>query len=208
MSFKRRLPYLSLLAIFFLSIHFFSSPVQGASQKPPKRGQMVITTDRPKTGSWPVEVNISLFVEAPRKALWHVLTDYEGMHRFIPHMEKCRVVDRKDNRVYLEQMYKSFPLTMYLNLEVKEEPPGKISFKRYSGNMKTYEGHWLLEEAGPKNTIFTMTVKAEPGFPIPQKVIIWVLESELPKGLLEIRKRAIRISGQPLPVYKVRVVSR
>ncbi len=208
MTLKHRLPYLFLLLVFLSSVPFLSSRAWPASADSPKKGQMVITTKTPKYGSWPIEITASLFVETAPGILYRILTDYESMPRFVPHLKKCVITKRKKNRVYIEQTFKHFPLTMYLNMQVKEEPPNKIVFKRYAGNMKTYEGHWQLEQVGPKSTIFTLKVKAEPDFPVPQKVMIWILESELPKGLLEMRKRALRITGQPEPNYSIEIVSR
>lgn len=206
-SFKHHLSHLSLLFIFLSAVQFASPQTQGASTDSPKIGQMVITNKTPYN-SWPIKLKVSLYVEVPQKALWRVLTDYENLDEFVPHLKECNVADRRGNKVYIEQTFKHFPLTMYLDLEVKEEPPHRIVFKRYAGNMNTYEGHWNLERVGPNGTIFTLEVKAEPGFPVPQKVMVWVLKSELPKGLLAMRKRALKISGRPEPAYSIEIVSR
>jgi len=205
---KHRLPRLSLFLTLILIVQFTPSQAQGASTDSPKVGQMVIINKTPHD-TWPIELKVSLYVEAPPKALWRVLTDYENMDEFVPHLQECNIVDRRGSKIYLEQTFKHFPITaMHLDLEIKEEPPHKILFKRYAGNMKTYEGHWLLEQAGPKSTIFTLEVKAEPDFPVPQQVMAWVLESELPKGLLAMRKRALKIAGQPEPPYSIEIISR
>ncbi len=168
---------------------------------------MVIINETP-SGSWPIKLKVSLFVEVPEKTLWRVLTDYKSLDEFVPHLKKCTIVDKKGDKVSLEQTYKYFPLTMHLGLEIKEEPPNRIVFESYSGNMKTYKGYWELEPVHSKSTVFTMEVEAEPNFPVPHTIKVWVLESELPKGLLAMRERALKISGQPMPTYPIKVLTR
>lgn len=205
---KHRLPRVSLFLALVIIVQFIPSPAQGASTDSPKVGQMVIINKTPRD-TWPIELKVSLYVEAPQKALWRVLTDYENLDTFVPHLQECTVADRRGNKIYLEQTFKHFPMaTMYLDLEIKEEPPHKILFKKYAGNMKTYEGHWLLEQMGPNSVIFTLEVKAEPDFPVPQQVMTWVLKSELPKGLLAMRERALKTAGLPEPPYSVEIISR
>ncbi len=214
MSIKHCLPFLLLPVVLLLSENFlpFLSPVpsvaQAAPAVTPKKGQMVVSTRMPKHGSWPIELMVSLFVEVPQQTLWGILTDYESLPVFVPHLEECTIVDRVKNRVYLEEVFMCFPLTMYLDLEIKEEPPSRIVFKRYSGNMKVYEGYWKIDQASPESSIFTLEVKAQPDFPVPQKVLTWILKTDIPKGLLEMRKQALMVSGQREPRYSIEVLSR
>lgn len=210
MLLKHRLSYLISLLIFslLLSVSFFSPHARSEQIGPPKKGQMVVITKTPENGMWPIEIKVSLFVEAPQKALWSILTDYDKLDEFVPHLKKSSVTTREKSRVYLEQEFGHLLLTMNLNLRVDEEPPHRVVFKRYAGNMKTYTGQWKLEKVGPGETIFTLEVKAEPQFYVPQKVMTWVLKSELPKGLLAMRKKALKNTGQPEPRYSIEVVSR
>ncbi|MGR3296498.1 MAG: SRPBCC family protein [Candidatus Bathyanammoxibius sp.] len=218
MSIKRRLPFLLLPVVFLLSENFlpFLSSVpsvaqavaQAAPSVSPKKGQMIVSTRTPKQGTWPIELTVSLFVEVPQQTLWGILTDYESLPDFVPHLEECTVVDRVKDRVYLEEVFKCFPLTMRLDLEIKEEPPNRVVFKRYSGNMKMYEGYWKIDPASPETSIFTLKVKAQPDFPVPQKVLTWILRTEIPKGMLEMRKQALTVSGQRVPGYSIEVLSR
>ncbi len=218
MSIKHRLLFLLLPVVLLLSensLPFLSSVpfvaqavAQAAPSVSPRRGQMIVSTRTPKNGSWPIELMVSLFVEVPQKTLWGILTDYESLPAFVPHLEECDIVDRVKNRVYIEEVFKCFPVTMYLDLEIKEEPPNRIVFKRYSGNMKVYEGHWKIDQASPETSIFTLEVKAQPDFPVPQKVLTWILKTEIPKGLLEMRKQALMVSGQREPRYSIEVLSR
>ncbi|MCP4363798.1 MAG: hypothetical protein GY800_00625 [Planctomycetes bacterium] len=214
MSTKHRLPLLLLPVVLLLSENFLPflssvpSVAQAAPSVSPKKGQMVVSTRTPKDGSWPIELMVSLFVEVPQQTLWGILTDYESLPAFVPHLEECDIVDRVKNRVYIEEVFKCFPVTMYLDLEIKEEPPNRIVFKRYSGNMKMYEGYWKIDPVSPETSIFTLEVKAQPDFPVPQKVLAWILKTEVPKGLLEMRKRAFTVSGQREPRYSIEVLSR
>lgn len=217
MSIKRRLPFLLLPVVFLLSENFlpFLSSVpsvaqavaQAAPSVSPKKGQMIVSTRTPKQGTWPIELTVSLFVEVPQQTLWGILTDYESLPDFVPHLEECTVVDRVKNRVYIEEVFSCFPLTMRLDLEIKEEPPNRTVFKRYSGNMKVYEGSWEIDPASPETSIFTLKVKAQPDFPVPQKVLTWILRTEIPKGMLEMRKQALTVSGQREPRYSIEVLS-
>lgn len=206
---KHRLSHLFFFLIlpFLLSVLFFCPHVLGGSTDLPKRGQMVIISKTPKNGSWPIELRVSLFVEASRRTLWRVLTDYNNLDEFVPHLKKSAITARRGNKVYLEQKFRHLLLTMHLDLEVKEEPPHRAVFERYGGNMKMYTGQWQLEQVSPRSTIFTLEVRAKPKFFVPQKVMMWILKNELPKGLMAMRKRALENTGQLEPNYSIEVVS-
>jgi carbon monoxide dehydrogenase subunit G len=92
-------------------------------------------------------------VEAPPETAWDVLSDYEGLPGFVPAMQTSKVRERQAGLVLLEQESVGrtflFRHTVRVLLEVREQPPGSISFKDIARKcFKSYEGEWRLEPAG------------------------------------------------------------
>lgn len=203
----------SLLYLFVVLSPPFSIPLPvshalGEPRITPEKGQMVISSSTPQDDRWPIEIKVSLFVEVPPQDLWEVLTDYDRLTEFVPHLKHSEVIARKGNLVFLDQEFGHLLLSMDLILKVEEEPTRRVVFERYGGNMKTYEGEYRLEETNPGGTVFTLEVRVEPDFFVPQKVMEWILKSELPKGLMAMRERALLRAGVPEPDYSIEVVSR
>jgi ribosome-associated toxin RatA of RatAB toxin-antitoxin module len=177
-----------------------STPVE------PQIGQMLVKAQVPEAGKWPINVKIVLPIEARPEVVWKVLTDYEHMTEFVPHMKSCKVVERKGDVLTVEEVYRHLLVTMELLLSIKESPPDRIDFRRVGGNMKVYDGHWSIKPHNPDGTLLTLEVAVQPGFFAPRGFTSWILKKELPEGVLSIREKAMRDSGKPIPPGGVEVI--
>src|SRR5689334_19263915 len=77
---------------------------------------------------------------------WQVLTDYEGLARFIPGISKSSVREKNGNRVLVDQagearfLVFSFPIEV--RLEVVEGPPDWVTSRAIAGNLKRMSGRY------------------------------------------------------------------
>ena len=172
----------------------------------PKEGQMLVEAEAPEVGKWPLHVRIVLPVEAEPATVWKVLTDYQHMAEFVPHMTRCRVIERKTDTLTVEEVFKHLFVSMELLLSVKETPPNRIDFRLVGGNMKVYDGHWSIEPNNPEGTLLSLEVAIQPGFYAPRSIVSWILKKELPEGVLSIREKAVKDSGKTLPPVEVEVI--
>jgi len=91
-----------------------------------------------------VEIHARALIAAPAALVWQVLTDYEGLARFIPGISKSSVREKNGNRVLVDQagearfLVFSFPIEV--RLEVVEGPPDWVTSRAIAGNLKRMSG--------------------------------------------------------------------
>ncbi len=100
-----------------------------------------------------VAVEVDCPVQAPRAVAWDVLTDYDGMARFVSSLEQSVVRVRFGNRVQVFQKGKAAlgPFTLaFANLrEVELVPQDEIRSRIVSGDMRPAAFTTRLEQRGP-----------------------------------------------------------
>jgi ribosome-associated toxin RatA of RatAB toxin-antitoxin module len=103
-----------------------------------------------------ITVSASAVMKVDPRIAWAVLSDYDHLARFIPDMKSSRVVSRDGDRIRVEQrgdvgfFFYREPVNMLL--EVREEPPSRITARGIEGNIKGLETRYELRasEAGIK----------------------------------------------------------
>lgn len=90
-------------------------------------------------------------VEAPRRLVWGVLTDYSALKGVVSSMQASCVLSREGNTVQVEQValgrFLFFHKSIRLLLTVEEKPESSLSFTETSGKpFRRYEGSWDLED--------------------------------------------------------------
>lgn len=195
-----------LKAFLFVTVLIYPLDGQASTPVKPGEGQMLVETEAPEVGKWPLHVRIVLPVEVEPEAVWKVLTDYEHMAEFVPHMARCRVMERKEDTITVEEVFKHIFVSMELLLSIKESPPNRIDFRLVGGNMRVYDGHWSIEPHNPVGTLLSLEVAVQPGFRAPRGIVSWILKKELPEGVMAIRKKAVKDSGKTLPSEEVEII--
>jgi ribosome-associated toxin RatA of RatAB toxin-antitoxin module len=122
-----------------------------------------------------IEVEGRCRMETTRAMAWAVLTDYEGIARFVSSMRESRVTERGPDHVLVEQVAIGrlflFSKKMRVVLRVREEPPGRIEFEDVlHRDFATYRGEWTVEQRGPDVEI-VYRVLARPVFRMPDAVM-------------------------------------
>lgn len=148
------------------------------------------------------EVTASFSVPQPAEIVRTVLTDYDGLSRFMPGVETSRVLDRGDGRVRVEQeavsKYLMFSKRVHLVLEV-EEGADVIRFRDVCNrSFSLYEGAWTIATVGT-STELTYELTAKPAFGVPGFVLRTLLDRDahaMIEGLRgEIGARARRLDS-------------
>ena len=103
-----------------------------------------------------------------------VLTDYEGIPRFMPNVRTSRILQRHGTRVVVEQEAVArllmFSRRIHLVLEIDEEP-GSVRFRDRCGrSFAVYEGMWTIT---PREAAVTIgyELTARPNFDVPEFVL-------------------------------------
>jgi ribosome-associated toxin RatA of RatAB toxin-antitoxin module len=140
---------------------------------------------------------------APRPVAWAVLTDYEGIDRFVSSVLSSRVAEPRNNRLMVEQEMSArvlfFARRVGVRLAVREDPMREIAFQDLSGkDFARYAGAWTLrEEAGRVEVRYR--VEARPRFSAPGFLLRGAFQKSVKELLTEVRAEMERRAQAPIP---------
>ena len=120
-------------------------------------------------------------VPQPPAVALAVLTDYEGIPRFLPDVKTSIVRQRTAGRLVVEQeavaRMMMFSKRVHLVLDITQEA-GIIRFRdRCGDSFVTYEGAWRLVAAAGGTTIH-YTLTAQPSFDVPEFILKRLLKRD------------------------------
>jgi hypothetical protein len=96
------------------------------------------------------------------------------------------------------QISRLLPDVKYI-FRAEYQPPRRIDFKRRSGDLREFEGSWVLESvAGDKiQTLVIHSLFLDAGALLPQWAARLILKQDLPEILLSLRKRVSSLPPEP-----------
>lgn len=148
-----------------------------------------------------IHVRAAVRINASPESIWHVLTDCDHAASFIPGVKRCHPlkVAPDDSWVIVEQEAKYSWLMPAVKCVIRAdyERPGRIEFKRVSGDLKQEEGVWMLEPVSTRAsapvsdpvTTVEYELYVDPGFWIPRVLLRHSLRRELPEAFTALRRR-------------------
>ncbi len=141
-------------------------------------------------------------VPVSKETAQEVLTDYEGMTRFVPSMRKSTVRVRRPDFLYVEQEAVEtavfIPRSMRVLLVVREDGD-RITFRDISQrDFLLYEGAWTVE-ALPGGCRVTYSLRANPKGPAPGFIAVPTFKSAGARMLNQLRAEMVRRAGAKNP---------
>jgi len=138
--------------------------------------QVTVREDR---GVYTVDATFS--VPQPVSHALAVLTDYEGIPRFMPDVRTSLVLERGYGRAVIEQeavaRLMMFSKRIHLVLEIHEES-GIIRFRdRCGASFARYEGSWTVTERDGHATL-SYQLTAQPSFDVPEFLLKRLLKRD------------------------------
>jgi carbon monoxide dehydrogenase subunit G len=136
-------------------------------------------------------VDATFDVNVPAAVAWDVLTDYEGIGRFVSSIRQSTILKRETGRVILEQHGVGrawiVPLPMHVVLDVREQDQRMLVFRDVCGkSFTTYEGTWEIAETdGGTRVIYRL--KADPNGGQPAMLARPAIRGSVRKLLAEVR---------------------
>ena len=131
-----------------------------------------VAVDAERRNDGIVEVRARAFVAAPAALAWKVVTDYERLPGFVPGLTKSKVLERRGDRLRLEQsgearfLLFSFPIEV--QLEVFESAPHWVVSRAVGGNLRRMTGRYDLQpDAARGGVTLTYAGLVEPDFDLP-----------------------------------------
>jgi ribosome-associated toxin RatA of RatAB toxin-antitoxin module len=152
----------------------------------PTAGATVDVTER--AGVYRVAASFS--VDQPRQLALATLTDYEAIPRFMPEVRTSRVVERRGDRMIVEQeavaRFMLFSKRVHLVLDVQQEP-ARIRFSDRCGeSFSRYDGTWTLTERAATTQI-TYELEAQPSFDVPAFLLRRLLKRDASQMIERLR---------------------
>jgi ribosome-associated toxin RatA of RatAB toxin-antitoxin module len=145
-----------------------------------------------------VEITARAVVVADPRMVWQVLTDYEGLPRFVPGISRSRVHSREGQRLTLEQagearfLFFSFPIQV--TLEVTEAAPESIASRAIGGNVRRMTGRYDIAPDAGGGVLLRYQGVVEPDFRLPPLIGAAALranaEEQFTAMVAEIERRA------------------
>jgi carbon monoxide dehydrogenase subunit G len=179
---KRRPPLYLIPFIVILSI--LSAPELGANT--------AVSVDVERGDDKAYIVDAGFDVSAPALVAWQVLTDYEGIGRFVSSIRQSTIKRREAGRVLLEQHGVGrawiVSLPMHVVLDVREEGQHRLTFRDVCGkSFAMYEGMWQLTTLDSGTTRVTYRLKADPNGRQPAMLARSAIRGSVRKLLDEVR---------------------
>jgi ribosome-associated toxin RatA of RatAB toxin-antitoxin module len=142
-----------------------------------------------------VRIHAEAGIAASAKEVWEVLTDFDGLPRFISNIAASKVISRNGNVVRVAQTGKAgfgpFSFEFQSTRELTLTPYEKFESRMVEGNMKRFRGTTRLEE---KDGITRVRFQSEavPDTVMPLGLARSTIESETREHYVEIGREVMR----------------
>ena len=139
-----------------------------------------------------------LFIEAPPRAIWDVLTNYNHLQDYIPNIAASGAQLQPNGRVRIEQVgviSSALRLTTRIVLEVEEDPYKQLTFSKVeSREFLEFEGTYTITTLSG-GAYLEYSVKALPLPLLPIQLVQGKIMQEVPSMLAAVRTNAIKYNN-------------
>lgn len=133
-------------------------------------------------------VRVSMFVEAPAKTVWEVISSCEQARKYLRGMEECEVlVDEPDRALTHHVVDPGWMVPeMDYRFETRRKPYRRMDIELTGGNLEKMDGYWRIESVG-SGVVVEHEVRIRPKAPAPRWLIRRMLGNDLPDMMACIR---------------------
>ena len=156
------------------------------------KGEVVVRVE-PSPGQGNERVQAAILIDGPAEPIWKIINDCQQTKEFITGLKGCRVLQQDGAGELIEhrmQISKLLPEVTYI-FRAEYELHRRIDFKKRSGDLKEFEGSWVLGgiTGGKPRTLVVYSLFLDAGSLLPQWAAQLILKQDLPGILLALRKR-------------------
>lgn len=155
-------------------------------------GEVVVETG--KAAPLVVSVDAAVTINAPRKAIWDVLTACEIAPEYVSNVIACTLIETFDDgrsQIFRQTVKPAFFLPTFDHVfRLDYEPYRRIDVSGIGGVIKHMEGTWWLLERGERTVLLVHHLELDPGIPVPRFFVRRALRRDLPMVLGAVRDRA------------------
>jgi len=193
---------LPLMALLFalLSPSLMALPVttvnNGALSEEMNRlltGEVIVAISPLQEGVTSVEGKI--YIAAPPKKVWQVITDYNNHKNFVPNIiDSGLISDNGVEKVMFERGKSKmfiFSKEVYIKMKVWGEQLTRLCFQQITGDFKVYQGEWtLVDYPQGAGTFLTYKAEVKPDFYAPPFAVRNIQNRDCPLMMIAMKKQA------------------
>jgi ribosome-associated toxin RatA of RatAB toxin-antitoxin module len=144
----------------------------------------------------------AIHVEATREEVWAVISNPAKQPEFLSNVKRARVTQLSPVSQLVDHEVKpSFlPMTLSYRYRTQQVPLQRIDFARVSGQVRGFEGRWVLHDApgliGKPGTVIFYELFIDPGNGLPQNLVRQNLHKDMPSMLGKVRQRVYTVRGR------------
>jgi len=135
---------------------------------PTKPPQKSTTTSQPRLQGRQGSYEATVFVTAPPKKAWQVLTNYAAMAGVMPDIKEAQVLSRNGANLVLRQTYQApytFGLRVTATLAIRESPQHQLSYSLISSEqIRQLKGSWTITPVAG-GVLLRHTILMDPAVP-------------------------------------------
>jgi len=158
-----------------------------------ERREVQVETDR-DVPPLRVAVKVAALIDAPPEAIWSVLTACELAPEYVPHVQSCRLLERRDGgraELFVQVVKPAFFLPRFEHVfRLDYDPYRHIDVSRVSGPLEFMQGTWDLLPQPDGQTLLVYDFEVDPGMPVPRFWVRATLRRDLPRIVAAVRERA------------------
>ena len=209
--------YLSLLPFMAIIFSLLSCPVMALpittlktdmlseEQTRLLTGEVIVAISSLQEGVTGVEGQI--YIAAPPKKVWEVITDYNNHKNFVPNIIDSGIISDNGIEIVMFERGKSrmfiFSKKVYIKMKVWGDNLTRLCFQQITGDFKIYQGEWtLVDYPQGAGTFLTYKAEVKPDFYAPQFAVKNVQNRDCPQMMLAMKKQAESNSLKSLPSFK------
>lgn len=130
-----------------------------------------------------IRVTARATLEAPQALVWQTLTDYDHLSRFIPGMERSRLIGMRGNAAIVEEKGEARFLVFRYPIEVTvasvHKPPDVIEIHLLKGNLRKLEGGYRIETLPDGKLVLHWTGLIAPELALPGFVTTFLMRANV-----------------------------
>jgi ribosome-associated toxin RatA of RatAB toxin-antitoxin module len=137
---------------------------------------------------------VQMQINAPREAVWHVLTNFSSYPEVFNRIQSCKVTKKEGALVFTESLLKPH---MFLNQPWQHavndltNAPSVLTWHATDGNFKSMGGKWELR-SNPSDSQCTAvyTLEVDPGGCVPPPLVSFLMHSMQKEIVTSVKKSA------------------
>ena len=144
----------------------------------------------------------AVHIKASREEVWAVISNPAAQPEFLSNVKRSKVTQLSSTSQLVDHQVKvgMLPMTLSYRYRTHQTPLERIDFVRVSGQVRAFEGRWVMYDApeliGKPGTVLFYELFVDPGNGLPQKLVRQNLQKDLPSMLGKVRQRVYTVRGQ------------